>query len=110
MTAERSYYRIRYPRTAPPTFTVGEAATSVLDVAEYGISFRVDRLGDVEIGQRLMGRLEIADRWALDLDGDVVWVRDGLAAIRLREPIPYKVILDEQLLLRTRFQGRSGGF
>jgi len=106
MTGERSYYRIRYPRSAAPTFTVGEAATAVLDVAEYGISFRHDGLGHVEVGQRLMGRLKIDDRWALDLDGDVVWVREDLAAIRLREPIPFKVILDEQLLLRTRFQGR----
>lgn len=106
MPGERSYYRIRYPRSASPTFTVGEAVTSVLDVAEYGISFDLEGLGPLQVGERLMGRLEIGDRWTLDLDGDVVWVRDGLAAIRLREPIPYKVILDEQLLLRTRFQGR----
>ena len=106
MASERTYFRIRYPLTAPPTFTVGEVATTVLDVAEFGISFRVGGFAGVEVGQRLMGRLQIADRWDLDLDGDVVWVSGGLAAIRLRKPIPYKVIIDEQLLLRTRFQGR----
>ena len=103
---ERTYYRVRYPLSALPTLVVGDPSTRVLDVAEYGISFRVEEFGDLEVGQRLVGRLEIDDRWTLDLDGDVVWINEDLAAIRLREPIPYKVILDEQLLLRTRFPGR----
>lgn len=106
MTRERTYYRIRYPLGALPTFYVEETSTRVLDVAEYGISFRVAPLGDLEVGQHLVGRLEIDDRWTLDVDGDVVWINEDLAAIRLRAPIPYKVIIDEQLLLRTRFPDR----
>jgi hypothetical protein len=106
MTRERSYFRIRYPLPALSTFFVGDASTKVLDVAEYGISFRVEGLDSPELGQRLVGRLEVDDRWTLDIDGDVVWINEDLAAIRLREPIPYKVIIDEQLLLRARYSGR----
>lgn len=106
MSSERTYYRIRYPLSARPTFIVGNRTTKVLDVAEYGISFQVEGLDDLEVGKQLVGRLEIEDRWTLDIDGDVVWINADLAAIRLREPIPYKVIIDEQLLLRTRFPGR----
>lgn len=106
MSRERAYFRIRYPVSAQPTFFVKDAAAKVVDVAEYGISFRLKGVGPVEVGDRVTGRLRIADRHTLDLDGDVVWIADGLAAIRLREPIPYKVILDEQLHLRTRYSGR----
>lgn len=106
MTSERAYYRVRYPLAARPTFFVRDTITRVRDVAEYGISFGVEPLDGLEVGDHVTGRLKIADRHTLDIDGDVVWITDGLAAIRLREPIPYKVILDEQLHLRTRFSGR----
>lgn len=106
MSPERAYYRVRYPVTARPTFFVRDTKTGVLDVAEYGISFGVAPLAGLKIGDRLTGRVQIDDRHTLYVDGDVVWITDDLAAIRLREPIPYKVILDEQLYLRTRFSGR----
>lgn len=106
MPAERAYFRIRYPLTARPNFFVEGVRTKVLDVAEYGISFQADPLPGLEEGRRLAGRLQIDDRHTLHIEGDVVWITEGLAAIRLLEPIPYKVILDEQLHLRTRYPGR----
>lgn len=105
MTTDRAYYRVRYPISARPTLHVSGTTTPVLDVAEYGISFWVEALHALGVGDRLAGRLQIGDRHTLDVEGRVVWIADGLAAIRLHEPIPYKVILEEQLHLRTRYSG-----
>ncbi len=105
MSRERAYFRIRYPILARPRFVADEIQTEVLDVAEYGISFKIEAFDELAVGDPLSGTLHIADRHSLELEGHVVWVTGGLAAIRLVTPIPYKVIIDEQLLLRTRYSG-----
>ncbi|HZD03929.1 MAG TPA: hypothetical protein VE173_03400 [Longimicrobiales bacterium] len=100
---QRAYYRIRNPVGERPRLAVGGRSAEVLDVAEYRLSFVAGELGEVDEGQRLWGTLHIGDRWTVEVDGDVVRTREAHAAVRLRSPIPFKIILDEQLYLRAHY-------
>jgi hypothetical protein len=100
---QRAYFRILYPLEERPELVVGEHTTEVVEVAEGGISFLVRPLGVVEVEQRLAGTLRLGARWTRQVEGEVVWVKAGRAAIKLDDPIPFKVILGEQLRLRGRY-------
>lgn len=103
---ERAYYRIRYPRQVRPRLAMSESMVPVIEIAEYGLRFETGGHQRPEVGDEVSGTLHLGDRWTLDIAGEVVWTLTDSAAIKLFEPIPFKVILDEQLYLRSRFAGR----
>ncbi len=102
-SVERAFYRIQYPPRERPSLVIDGRRLEVLDVSEFGVRFRNPKEEGVEKGQRLVGTLRLGRRRLLALDGDVIWMRGDLAAVKLRTPIPFGIILDEQRYLRSRY-------
>ena len=101
---QRAFYRVQYPTQERPTLLVGSVETPVFDVSEYGIRFAAHADLDLELGQRIDGVLRFRERATQGIQGEVVWIRNRAAALKLLEPIPFGVILDEQRYLRSRFK------
>jgi hypothetical protein len=105
--SRRAYYRIRYPIDDRPTLELGEERWEVVDVAEFGCGF-LTRPGDAfHKGELVRGRLRIGTRHDLTIEGIVVWRRSDHAALKFNRPIPFKVVLDEQRYLKSRYKLRD---
>ena len=105
--SQRAYYRIRYPIDDRPALEVGGESWEVVDVAEFGCGFLTRRGDGFHKGELVRGVLRIGDRHELPIEGMVVWRTDDHAALKFHRPIPFKVVLDEQRYLKSRYKLRD---
>lgn len=104
---ERAFYRVEYPiQERPELHLEGEdsAVLRVFDVSEHGLRFAPDPSLTIDLGDVLKGTIRFGRRAEQEVQGEVVWIRDRAAALRLRVPIPFGTILDEQRYLRSRYR------
>lgn len=110
----RDSYRIPYPADARPTFRLrrpppqagaaGEVL-HVLDLSEEGL--RVAGAEAEGLPPAVEGELALPGGQAMPVAGEVVWRRDGQAALRLRRPIPASLLVAEQIRLKDHLRSRK---
>ena len=101
---QRAFYRVQYPTQERPTFLLGLEEVPVLDVSEYGIRFGIHDGLELEPGQEIEGLSRFRERATHKVKGEVVWIRNRAAAMKLQVPVPFGIILDEQRYLRSRYK------
>lgn len=101
---QRAFYRVQYPTQERPTFLFDRVEVPVFDVSEYGIRFSTHPDVDLTLGQELEGLLRFRERATQKIHGEVVWIRNRTAGLKLSEPVPFSIILDEQRYLRSRYK------
>ena len=104
---ERAFYRVEYPIQERPDLTLEghpDKPMSVFDVSEHGIRFAPRPDVELDVGDRVEGRLAFRGRATIDVAGEVVWAQNRSAALRLDRTIPFGTILDEQRYLRSRYR------
>jgi hypothetical protein len=100
---ERSHYRIKYPMRERPQLTLGERVHAVVDCSEFGIRYLAGRTALPEIGAEVEGRIRFGRGAEADITGTVVRVASDGIALRLKSPIPLRIIIDEQRYLRINY-------
>lgn len=118
----RSYYRLRYPDTARPTFLSDPEKHTypVVDCSEEGFRFELpaeSELPPPAVDAPFRGHIRFRSGESAAVSGTVVRVQNGEVAIKLVEGrIAFSIMLREQLFLRRRYPfffselgGRSSG-
>ena len=103
---QRAYYRIQYPESARPVF-VPEGITGsspVVDCCEQGVRYQHRDRAYPEIGEPVRGVIRFQTGSEVPVAGTVVRIQNREVAIHLTEsPIPWGVLLREQLFLRRKY-------
>lgn len=105
----RNYYRISYPESERPRFVFGTSISEVMQFSERGLRFRTAGLPPAE-GCEVVGRFTMCHGCEISVVGRVVWSDENTVALNLdRSPIPFLVVMREQIYLRrAREQQRHG--
>lgn len=100
MENRRQHYRITYQHTDRPRFVHGTCISEVLECSERGV--RIVPSGQMPvIGSRVTGRISMRHGALITVEGTVVWIENGVAALHLdTTPVPFLAMIREQLYLR----------
>ena len=104
----RTSHRIRYPDEARPVFETDGAPRPVADVSEHGFRYLAPDTPDaptIALGDDVEGTLRFLSGAELAVEGTVIRVAEGWAAVRLAERLPLAAILAEQRFVRRRWPG-----
>lgn len=117
---QRQYHRIEYPRDVQPRLDLDRAdgepggafrvACDVVDCSERGVRVRLPVAVRLEIGAAITGTIRFSRGATVRISGTVVWAHGSEAAIRMERTggLPFRIIMDEQRYLRTRFARSCG--
>lgn len=100
---QRAAYRIMYPTADRPRFVVDDRVHDVIDCSEYGLRFRMTAGARFERGQLVKGVIRFRNGLEQWVEGTVIRIQDGCAALQLSVTVPFAVIIDEQRSLRLRY-------
>jgi hypothetical protein len=100
---ERAYYRIEYPSRERPSLEMNDQVYEVIDACETGIRYQLHGTRPVK-DDTIRGIVRFRRNDPVPVEGIVVRVTEGYAAVQLRPPgIPLKVIFDEQRFLLKHY-------
>ena len=103
---QRAEFRIVYPLPARPTAVFGNRRFSTLDLSEHALRLDMRRVAEpLRAGERVAGRIKLAQRVEHAFEGEVLRVDEKSAVIALDEPhrVDLSVIFQEQRYLRSKF-------
>ena len=104
-SAERQYYRIRYPIPARPRLTIEGRTYDVLDCSERGVRYQAPPAEHPEPGSVVRGRVTFGRRAEADVAGVVVRLQGDHVVLHLTlEPIPLATVLAEQRYLLEHYR------
>ena len=104
MESARDHYRVTYPVRERPVLVLQDCEWPVCDLSETGIRYEVASGELPEIGDEIYGevRFRRGDRGLIA--GEVLRIDGRRVALRLEPPgISFRVLLDEQQFLRTKY-------
>lgn len=103
-TFDRAHYRLAYPTRERPRLVLDDAGLEVVDCSEKGLRFRLPDGPAPEVGTAVQGTLVFRRGTTVDVEGEVVRIQDGEAAVHLTERgVPFAQIWSEQRWLRSRY-------
>ena len=98
----REFYRIAYPTTLRPRLLVLGHTFEVIDICERGIRFVLGEAMAPEEGYALEGTVRFRRGETINVQGEVLRVKDGEVAARLDSGVPLRAIMEEQRFLLDR--------
>ena len=110
----REHYRVRYPSIAHPVFVPNDEQKihQVVDCSEKGFRFRPPLTEDMRlpgVGEVTQGEIHFQSGRVARVSGVVVRIQDREVAVHLtEEPIPFGVVVQEQIFLRRHFPIKVG--
>ena len=104
-SAERQYYRIRYPIPARPHIAIAGRSYEVLDCSERGVRYQAPPEEHPEMGSAVRGRIAFGRRGEADVAGVVVRLQGDNVVLHLTlEPIPLATVFAEQRYLLEHYR------
>ena len=91
---KRQDLRVAYRSGFQPVLAIGKQSFSILDIAESGVRFSVDR--NAHIKKRSRARIELLCGETLHVRAMVVRRQGDEAALHLKQPLGYTVLLKEK--------------
>ena len=100
---KRQHHRIRYPLSERPKFHDADRIYAVLDISARGLRYAIPDGPFPEPHDLVKGVLHCRRNAPTLIEGTVVRVQSGEAALYLHREIPFAVLLAEQRYLHQRY-------
>jgi len=101
---ERAHYRIQYPVNERPRLIVAGREYEVLNCSEKGVCFLAPGTHRFVLDGAVQGVIRFSRGHEAEVDGRVVRIEGALVALHLAvQPIPFRIVLDEQRFLRQKY-------
>jgi len=100
---KREYFRLVYPHEFRPVLMCRGQEYQVVNLSEYGVSFRVDDSEDFNLGQELVADIVFHDQQHFGCRGEIIRLAGNRVALSLSLPIPLYKIRSENIFLIGRF-------
>ncbi len=91
---KRQDLRVLYAANSHPTLSLRHQEFSLLDIAESGARFRIDRHESIK--KRLRGKITLLCGDTLDVKATLIRRQGDEAALRFKNPIGYATLLKEK--------------
>lgn len=105
MEQKRRFYRIEYPPSARPIFTVEGKKYPVADLSEEGLRVVVPNETEFRLGQLIVGEILFHDQVKLKVTSSVLRLLAKHIVLKCHVPVPLARIMQEQRHLIQRFGG-----
>jgi len=100
---QRQHHRIRYPLSERPKLHCADRIHAVLDISARGLRYAIADGLLPEPHDLIQGVLRFRHHAAINIEGTVVRVQNGEAALYLHHEIPFAALLAEQRYLHQHY-------
>lgn len=104
----RQFFRLEYPPGSGPKLVSSGIKLEVLDISEQGLLIQVKNSSPtVKVGGGFTASLTFPDGESMLVFGNIVRVNEDKLSIKLRRPIPLRIIMAEQRRIIQNFKQRA---
>ena len=105
-TRKRQDERVSYPTPPHPTVVIDSRPFSVLDLAENGMRFSIDR--GVRLKKHVSGRISLLSGKTFSFRGTLARRLGNEAIVKFSAPADYALLVDEGRMLESAQQPAKG--
>ena len=96
---QREYFRLKFPISYRPSFSMGSDSYQIVDISEYGAKLKLDEPPVFAVKDNFKGSVSFLDGIKCSLNGQVIRIEPGFAGLHLTTQIPPNLIRTEALYI-----------
>lgn len=95
----REFFRLEYPSRYRPEIISQDNSFDVLNVSEYGVKFKTDKVNGFDVGKQLAAQIRFNDDETIECNGEIIRLTESDVTVNLSTPIPLQKIRSQHLFL-----------